>query len=208
VRTFAHSGDEPFVINQSPDATTMVDVRLEDQLARYKRVTVQFGRPKTPTEVLQTVTLGDAALEGKWSFRREAPRDSQFQYRVTAFMKDGAIQEGEWQRTDNPLVIVGDRSAGLLEVRVMFLGTPADGGFRLAKLELHYPDAPSWADAKSEVVFRTGTEEFTWRVPKARAEAVSYTYTVTWFGKDGMQKKTGPLTVKDEILLLDPLVVG
>jgi hypothetical protein len=185
-----------------------VDVRLEDNLARYKRVAVQFGRPTAPTEVLQTVTLGEAALEGKWSFRREAPRDSLFQYRVTAFMKDGAIQEGEWQKTDNPLVIVGDRSAGLLEIKVMFLGTPADGGFRLAKLELHYPDAPAWADAKAEVVFRTGTEEFTWRVPKVRAEAVAYIYTVTWFGKDGTQKKTGPLTATDEILLLDPLVVG
>lgn len=207
-RTFTQSGDEPFVINQSPDATTMVDLRLEDKLARYKRVTVQLGRPKTATEVLQTVTLGDATLEGKWSFRRDGPQDALFQYRVTSFMKDGAIKEGEWQKTDNPLVIVGDRTAGLLEVQVMCLGTPADGGFRLAKLELHYPDAPAWADAKSEVVFKTGTEEFTWRVPKVRADAVSYVYTVTWFGKDGTKKTTGPLTVKDEILLLDPLAVG
>jgi hypothetical protein len=41
----------------------------------------------------------------------------------------------------------------------------------------------------------------------AHPEAASYSYTVTWFAKDGTQKKRGPLTTKDEILLLDPLAV-
>ena len=117
------------------------------------------------------------------------------------------MREDDWVTTDNPLVIVGDRAAGVLAVQVMFLGPLSDGGFRLAKLELNYPDAPAWADPNVEKVFRTGTEEFTWRVPMQRLEATSYTYTVTWFGKDGSQRKTGPRTTKDEILLLDPLAI-
>jgi len=207
-RTITHSGDEPFVINQSPDATVLVGLQLADVLARYKRVTVQLGRPSAGAEeVLQTVNLGEGATEAQWSFQRAQPHDSTFQYRATAFLKDGSVREGEWLKTDNPLVIVGDRAAGMLTVQVMFLGLLADGGFRLAKLNLSYPDAPAWADAHVEHVFRTGSEDFSWRVPMEHPDATSYTYTVTWFAKDGSQKKTGPLTVRDEILLLDPLAV-
>jgi hypothetical protein len=41
------------------------------------------------------------------------------------------VRDGTWIATDNPLVILGDRAAGILEVRVMMLGNLADGGFRL-----------------------------------------------------------------------------
>lgn len=201
-----HDGGEAFVINQPPDSTTIVDVTLTDALARYTRVSVQLGRPGTdPPEVEQTVTVGPQAATGQWSFRREEPDDVRFLYRVTSFLKDGAVREGDWVATDNPLLVVGDKATGILSVQVVMLGTPADGGFRLAKIELHYPDAPAWADADVEHLFQAGVQEFTWRVPMVRADATSYTYTVTWFRTDGQRVTTGPVTTSDEILLLDPL---
>lgn len=206
-RTMSQRGDEPFIINQPPDTSLVVDVRLTDMLARYKRVTVQLGRPPG-SDVLRTLNLGESESDGQWSFRRSAPRDTTYQYRVTSFLKDGAVRDGQWQTTDNPLLIVGDRAAGILSVQVMFLSTLEQGGFKLAKLQLNYPDAPEWADPNIERVFRTGTEEFAWQAPMKNTDATSYTYTVTWFGKDGKQKTTGPLTTKDEILLLDPVAVG
>jgi hypothetical protein len=184
---------------------TVVDVRLADMLERYQQVVVQLAKAGTdPPEVERTITLGEGKTSEQWSFRREDPADVSFSYKVAAFLKDGAVIENDWVTTDNPLVIVGDVAAGVLSVEVMFLGPLADGGQRLAKLELTYPDAPSWADPNVEQVFRTGDEEFTWRVPMARADATSYTYEVTWFGTDGQRTTTGPVTTNDEILLLDP----
>lgn len=204
--TLRHDGGEPFVINQPPDSTTIVDVTLADALERYKRISVQLGRPGATTpEVKETVTVGPEGGTGKWSFRRADPKDVKFAYRVTSFLKDGAVREGQWVTTDDPLLIVGDRAAGVLTVRVMILGALADGGFRMAKVDLDYPDAPSWADRNAEHVFQAGTPEFTWRVPMSDPDKTSYTYKVTWFKTDGQRVTSGPLTVRDEILLLDPL---
>lgn len=204
--TLRHDGGEPFVINQPPDSTTIVDVTLADALERYKRITVQLGRPGATTpEVKETVTVGPDSATGKWSFRRAEPKDVKFAYRVTSFLKDGAVREGQWVTTDDPLLIVGDRAAGVLTVKVMILGALSDGGFRMAKVDLDYPDAPSWADRNAEHVFQAGTPEFTWRVPMSDPDKTSYTYKVTWFKTDGQRVTSGPLTVRDEILLLDPL---
>ncbi len=204
--TLRHDGGEPFVINQPPDSTTIVDVTLADAIERYKRISVQLARPgATPPEVKQTVTVGPETASGKWSFRRAQPQDVQFLYRVTSFLKDGAVREGEWVATDNPLLIVGDRAAGVLTVQVMVLGALSDGGFRMAKVDLDYPDAPSWADRNAEHVFQPNALQFTWRVPMSQPDKTSYTYKVTWFKTDGQRVTTGPVTTQDEILLLDPL---
>lgn len=201
-----HDGSEPFVINQPPDSTTMVDLTLTDIVERYKKVSVQLGRPgANPPEVKQTITLGADSVSGRWAFRRAQPRDLAYAYRVTSFMKDGSIAESEWVTTDNPLLVVGDRAPGVLTVKAVMLGSLADAGFRMAKLELSYPDAPAWADSSVEQLFQAGTADFTWRVPMQRTDATSYTYKVTWFKNDGQRVTTGPVTTKDEILLLDPL---
>lgn len=204
--TLKQDGGEPFVINQPPDSTTMVDLTLTDMLERYKRVSVQLARPGgTPPEAKQTVNLGADTTTGKWAFRRAEPRDTKFAYRITSFMKDGAVKEGNWITTDDPFLIVGDRAAGVLTVRVMMLDALADAGMRMAKVELDYPDAPPWGDSHVEQLFQAGTPEFTWRVPMARPDATSYKYKVTWFKIDGSRVTTGPVTTTDEILLLDPL---
>jgi len=204
--SLTHDGGEPFIINQPPDSTTIVDLTLTDILDRYKKVSVQLGRPiGTPPEVKQTLTLGPEAVSGKWSFRRAQPRDIAYAYRVTSFMKDGSLTEGNWVTTENPLLVVGDRAPGVLTVKAMVLGALSDGGFRMAKLELNYPDAPSWADPHVEQLLQPGASEFTWRVPMQRTDATSYAYKVTWFKSDGQRVTTGPITTKDEILLLDPL---
>ena len=203
--TLRHDGGEPFVINQPPDSTTIVDVTLTDALERYKRVSIQLGRPGTPPEVKQTVSVGPDSASGKWSFRRAEPKDVKFAYRVTSFLKDGAVREGQWVTTDDPLLIVGDRAAGVLTVKVMILGALSDGGFRMAKIDLDYPDAPSWADRNAEHIFQATTPEFIWRVPMSQPDKTSYTYKVTWFKTDGQRVTTGPVTTQDEILLLDPL---
>jgi hypothetical protein len=204
--TLRHDGGEPFVINQPPDSTTIVDVTLADALERYKRVSVQLGRPgAAQPEVKETVTVGPESASGKWSFRRAEPKDVKFAYRVTSFLKDGAVREGAWVTTDDPLLIVGDRAAGVLTVKVMILGALSDGGFRMAKIVLDYPDAPSWADRNAEHVFQGTAQELTWRVPMSEPDKTSYTYTVTWFKTDGQRVTTGPVTARDEILLLDPL---
>ena len=202
-----HDGGEPFIINQPPDSTTIVDLTLADVVDRYKRVSVQLGRPAVgQPDVKQTVTLGPEAVTGKWAFRRAQPRDAAYAYRVTSFMKDGSVAEGTWVTTDNPLLVVGDRAAGVLTVKVVMIGSLAEAGFRMAKLELHYPDAPEWADSKVEQLLQANQTEFTWRVPMQRTNATSYSYAVTWFKSDGQRVTTGPRTTTDEILLLDPLV--
>jgi hypothetical protein len=203
--TYKHDGGEPFVINQPPDSATIVDLTLADVVDRYKRVSVQLGRPGTPPQVVKTVTLSPETAMDRWSFRRQRPDDIEFAYRTTAFLKDGAIVEGEWTTTKNPLVVVGDRAAGVLNVKVMLLGTLAEAGMRTAKVELDYPDAPAWADSHHEQLIQGATVEFPWRVPMARAGATSYQYKVTWFKTDGSRVTSGPHTTKDEILLLDPL---
>jgi hypothetical protein len=202
-----HDGAEPFILNQPPDTTTVVDVNLADLLERYKRVSVQLARAgSTPPEIKQTVTVGPDSPGGRWAFRRAQPSDVQFAYRTTSFLKNGAIVEGTWATTDNPLLIVGDRGVvDVLEVKVMVLGALADAGMRMAKVELDYPDAPSWADKHTEQIIQANTPEFTWRVPMTRRDATSYSYKVTWFRTNGERVTTGPVTTKDEILLLDPL---
>jgi len=204
--TQRHDGGEPFVINQPPDSTTVVDITLADILERYKRISVQLAHGTTrPPEVKQTVTLGPDAVSGRWSFRRAQPQDVAFAYRATSFLKDGSVQEGDWVNTDNPLLIVGDKAIGVLAVKVMVLGTLAEAGMRMAKVDLSYPDAPAWADSHVEQLLQGTTTEFNWRVPMGRPGANSYTYKVTWFKNDGTRVTTGPLTTTDEILLLDPL---
>ena len=194
------------MINQPPDTTTIVDLTLADILDRYKRVTVQLARAGSqPPEVKQTVNLGPDSSSGRWAFRRTQPQDVNFAYRATSFLKDGSIQEGGWVTTDNPLLILGDRAAGVLTVRVMLLGTLADAATRMAKVELNYPDAPAWADAHAEQLLQGAATEFTWRVPMTRPGATSYNYKVTWFRNDGKHVTVGPQTTTDEILLLDPL---
>jgi len=203
--TQRHDGGEPFVINQPPDTTTIVDLTLADILDRYKRVTVQLARAAQPSDVKQTVNLGPDNSSGRWAFRRTQPQDVNYAYRATSFLKDGSIQEGAWVTTDNPLLIVGDRAAGVLTVRVMLLGTLAEAATRMAKVELSYPDAPAWADPHTEQLLQGTATEFTWRVPMTRPDATSYTYKVTWFRNDGKHVTVGPQTTSDEILLLDPL---
>ena len=204
--TLRHDGSEPFVLNQPPDTTTVVDVTLADILDRYKRVSVQLAMAEpTPPQVKQTVTVAPESLVGHWAFRRATPQQSKFAYRVTSFLKDGSVVEGTWATTDNPLLIVGDRASGVLTVRAMLLGTLADAGMRMAKLELDYPDAPAWADSHVEQLLQGNTTEFLWKVPMANPSATSYRYKVTWFRTDGQRVTTGPVTTTDEILLLDPL---
>jgi hypothetical protein len=204
--TVRHDGSEPFVLNQPPDTTTIVDVTLADLLERYKRVSVQLGAANgTPPQVKQTVTVAPENLTGRWAFRRASPQEAKYAYRVTSFLKDGSIVEGDWTTTDNPLLIVGDRAIGVLTVKAMVLGTLAEAGMRMAKLELDYPDAPSWADNHVEQLLQGNVTEFTWKVPMSRPDATSYQYKVTWFKTDGQRVTSGPATSKDEILLLDPL---
>jgi hypothetical protein len=202
--TQKHDGGEPFVINQPPDSTTIVDLTLADMLERYKRISVQFARAGGAAEAAKTVTVGPDVTTGRWSYRRSDAHDVKYQYRVTSFLKDGSVQEGQWVTTDNPLLIVGDRPAGVLIVKVMMLGALAEAGMRMAKVELDYPDAPAWADKHVEQLFAPGTNEFTWKVPMSRTDANSYRYKVTWFKQDGSRVATGPVTTTDEILLLDP----
>ena len=124
--TQKHDGGEPFVINQPPDTTTIVDLTLADILDRYKRVTVQLARAGSqPPEVKQTVNLGPDSSSAAGRSGAQ-PQDVNFAYRATSFLKDGSIQEGGWVTTDNPLLILGDRAAGVLTVRVMLLGTLAE----------------------------------------------------------------------------------
>jgi hypothetical protein len=204
--TLRHDGGEPFILNQPPDSTTMVDITLADVLERYKRISVQLARAGSdPPEIKQTVTVGPDNVVGHWSFRRAQPQDVKFAYRATSFLKDGSIQEGSWITTDNPLLIVGDRAVSVLTVKVMLIGTLAEAGMRMAKVELTYPDAPAWADAHVEELLQGAAAEFTWRVPMTRSDARSYSYKVTWFRTDGKHVTTGPTTTADEILLLDPL---
>lgn len=201
------SGDEPFVINQPAENKVLVDVRLADMLGRYQRATVQLsgvGTGATP-QTERTVNLGEGATEAQWSFRRGAGGSGKFSYRVTAFLRDGSVHEDPWKATDNPLLVVGDRAVGVLQVQVVLLGSLEEAGMRLAKLRLKYPEAPSWADSDVEHLFQAGVQEFTWRVPMERVDAKSYEYEVTWFANDGSRRTTGPITTADEILLLDPL---
>lgn len=205
--TLKQAGDRPFVINQPSDLTKVVDIQLADLLNRYRQMIVQLAHSTADSpEVDRTIILSEGTTTGQWSFRRQPAEGAQFAYRYTGFLKNGAVRAAEqWVKTDNPLVIVGDRAAGLLAVEVAFLGPLAEGDFRLAKLKLTYPDAPTWADNSVETLFRTGLEPFTWRVPMARPEATAYTYEVTWFSHDGQRLAVGPITTHDEILLLDPL---
>lgn len=200
------AGDEPFVLNQPAADRSVVDVRLVDALQRYSRITVQLAKGSAASpQTERTVNLGEGQSEAQWSFRRQGG-SAVYSYRVTSFLTNGSVQEGSWKATDNPLVLVGDRSPGVLEVRAMLLGPLEEGSFRLLKLRLSYPDAPEWADADVEHVFRAGAEqEFVWRVPMERLEAKSYSWEAQWFGTDGSRRTSGPHTVTDEILLLDPL---
>ena len=169
--TISHDGDEPFVLNQPPDTTTVVDVTLADILERYKRVSVQLGMPDaTPPQVKQTVTVTPDAVTGHWAFRRTTPQQSKFAYRVTSFLKDGSIHGGNLDDDGQPAADrrrsragrVGGQGCGARNTRRR---RHADGeaGARLSRC------ARAWADAHVEQLLQANTTEFTWRVPDGEA---------------------------------------
>lgn len=198
-------GDETFVINQPPDSATVVNLSLADPLRRYDKVVVQLSRAGDgDPQVLRTVTLNAQNPGSSWSFRRKTDADKAFRYQSTGFLRDGSVREQPWLTTQNPLVVLGDKAAGMLAVSVLLGASPASAGYRLAKLKLVYPAAPDWADGSVEKIFRTDADTFEWRVPMARLSARSYTYEVTWFGADGHNVHQGPETSSDETLILEP----
>lgn len=201
--TYQHSGDEPFIVNQPPERTTLVNLTLADPMRRYERIAVQLAR--ADADGGETVrTLGGSAPTASWSFRRRTPTDTSYRYRSTAFFSDGSVKESDWQTTDNPLLVVGDKAAGILSVTVLFGSSFVEAGIKLARVKLIYDAAPDWADRDVEKVFRSDNDTLSWRVPMTRLDARSYRYEVTWIGTDGKTTSTGSQTSSDETLILDP----
>ena len=200
---YLHSGDEPFIINQPPERTTLVNMTLADPMQRYDRIAVQLAQVQADAqEVVRTIS--GSAPTSSWSFRRHAPTDKSYRYRTTSFFTDGSVKESDWQTTDNPLLVLGDKAAGILSVTVLFGTSFVDAGIKLARVKLVYDAAPDWADRDVEKVFRSDNDMLAWRVPMARLDARSYRYEVTWIGTDGKTTSTGSQTSADETLILDP----
>ncbi len=195
------------VLNQPPSKAVPVSVALVDPLGRIRKASVELSYTgASGVEQRHLLELAGEGASGNWTFFRDALGDEpRYRHRTTIFRSDGTTEQGAVQEETSRQLIVGDISAGMLQVAVRLLVPDlAAAGFQLAKLRLSYADTPPWADGDVEQLFEGVPQPFTWRVPMRAGGGRDYTFSMEWFRSDGTRVRTEPQTVRDEVLIITP----
>jgi hypothetical protein len=195
------------VLNQPPSKAVPVSVALVDPLGRIRKASVELSYTGTSgVEQRHLLELAGEGASGNWTFFRNALGDEpRYRHRTTIFRTDGTTEQGSLQEDASRQLIVGDISAGMLQVAVRLLVPDLTAaGFQLAKLRLSYADVPEWADGDVEQLFEGAPQPFTWRVPMRAGGSREYTFSMEWFRSDGSRVRTEPQTVRDEVLIITP----
>jgi hypothetical protein len=205
-------GDSTVVLNPPTARAVPISISAADPLGRFRKLTVELSYTPGPGQAEQSRLVelpGDGASAAWTLFRPDDRTEAKYSYRVTKFGKDGTTDTGDWERTVERQLIVGDVFSGLLEVEARFLVPDfASLGYIGAKLHLEYPDAPPQADGSVEKFFTGSAEPFVWRVPKRAGGSAQYRYTVQWVRTNSTMETVGPTTSIEELLLLFPPVGG
>lgn len=207
------AGATAIVVNQPAQTAVPITVLASDPLQRFSKLMAELayrpGAPRPDQEKLLTFTAGGETQT--WTiFRASAQEKIEYDYRVTAIGKDGTQERGEWTKSGERFLTVGDVFEELLKVNVRLLvDNFQEAGLLGVRVKLLYRDAAPHSDPDKEIFFKApAADAVPWVVPKKPGGRNQYEFTVTWIQKTGSMTTVGPRTTSDEELLLHPALLG
>ena len=153
--------------------------------------------------VAQAFALTADAPTAVWSLGLLPGEDDDFRYRVLTVFTDGRSVQGDWVPANGTrTVLVGDRAARLLSVRVI-----ADlldlGVVRTVQVELSHLSTAGLATRRTLLFLPGGPLEQAWTVPLTGDDPARYSWSARYVLADGSQRTAAGTDVTDEVLLLE-----
>jgi hypothetical protein len=129
----------------------------------------------------------------------------EYEYKVDVVYADGSTRQGDWQKSSETSVNVGDVTSKMLGIEVV----PAlldMTKWKLVIVKLSYTDSSTGHEQDKIFQFTAGgntTDPVTWTVGLHDEKATAYTYQVQAFGVDGSKKTVGPTSTADNPLVIE-----
>jgi hypothetical protein len=192
--------DDPFAGNKTVQLRTRGDFehRIDTIFADLKYEDAVNAYTQT-----YSVALGKDKRFDDWTFPVVDEHAGKVTYRTVTTFTDGTVAEAGDKDFDGQTLLLGEDVATLVVRMVPDLVDWA--AIKLAKVDLHYSDAPNSIDEHESFTFRSGDPEKTWELALRNKQANTYQWHATYFEMPGTGKKeadsNGP--VADELLVLE-----
>ena len=152
-----------------------------------------------------THSFTTAAQSWDWSIPVLDKALREYEYKVDVVYADGSTKQGDWQKSSETSVNVGDVTSKMLALEVV----PAlldMTKWKLVIVKLTYTDPGSGSQQEKILQFTPGTDTTdpaTWTIALHDEKATTYTYEVQAFGVDGSRKTAGPTNATDNPLVIE-----
>jgi hypothetical protein len=167
-----------------------VNVKYEDAKNNYSQSLSQALSVDKPTH--------------DWPIPVIDPTGGEVTYSATIAYKDGTSEEIPPTTATSDTIILPPPTEAFLEV-LMVPDLVDWTKVRLVRVALSYSDPEHGvAFAKDAIFSPSKSAAETWRVPLKDKDRDQYTYKITYFMADGVQKTVGPTQTDDRTLILDP----
>jgi hypothetical protein len=167
-------------------------------------VDLDWLEPANDYEQTKSQALSGASPFFDWTFPVIDDSGGKLSYKATTAYKDGTSDQLPVTVATTSTILLPPPVEAFLEVQVvpdLIDWTTV----RLARVSLSYTDPEAGMAQSKDLIFSsTSHAEATWRVELKDRDKDEYTYSVTYYLTDGLQKKEGPVTTRDRALILDP----
>lgn len=172
--------------------TIFVDLEYEDSKNGYTQSKSQ--------------AISSASPFFDWSFPIVSETGGVISYKATVAYKDGTSTTIQKTVATSDTLILPPATEAFLDVQ-MVTDLIDWEKVKLGRVSLNYADPDNRiAEAKDFIFSTTKHENATWRVELKNKELDTFSYKVTYYMADGLQKSVGPKDTEERTLVLDPSV--
>ena len=157
----------------------------------------------SPEGILPDQALTAATPFFDWTFPVVSETDGVVSYKATVAYKDGTSAMLPKTPATSDTIVLPPATEAFLDVQLV-----ADlldwQRVRLGRVSLSYTDPDNRVAEAKDFIFSAAKHENTnWRVELKNKERDAFTYHITYYMSDGLQRSVGPTLTEDRTLILD-----
>jgi hypothetical protein len=201
------SHSQKLFINDVFDARKTVSVRgVGDFAARIQTVFVDLEYNDATNKYSQTKSQALSATSPffDWTFPVIDASAGQVTYKAMIAYKDGTTDNVPSTPLTGTTLLLPPAIQAYLEVQLV-TDLVDWTQVRLARASLSYADTDSGINVSKDFIFSpTSKANTSWKIELKNKQQNSYRYQLTYYMANGLQKTVGPVSSKDQALILDP----
>ena len=128
-----------------------------------------------------------------------------YEYQVTVFYSDGVTREEKWEKSEKPVLAVGDPYGFRVQIAPYLIKNPP---YAFGTVHLIFKDSEASIHAEKTLEIRDFTTPLFWRFRLGAPERHAYRYQLTLFTVEGQEVSMPEAEDSKEVLVLKPPAGG